>query len=68
VLYVCNVEEESAAEGNAFSARVFEKARAEGANAVIVSAAIEASWWAWMPRSAWCSSKKWASTKPASPA
>ena len=41
VLYVCNVEEESAANGNAFSARVFEKARAEGANAVIVSAAIE---------------------------
>ena len=42
VLYVCNVEEESAAQGNAFSARVFEKAKAEGANAVIVSAAIEA--------------------------
>jgi len=42
VLYVCNVEEDAAAEGNAFSARVFEKARAEGANAVIVSAAIEA--------------------------
>ena len=42
VLYVCNVEEEAAAEGNAFSARVFEKAKAEGANAVIVSAAIEA--------------------------
>jgi GTP-binding protein YchF len=42
VLYVCNVEEDSAAEGNAFSARVFEKAKAEGANAVIVSAAIEA--------------------------
>ncbi|MBN8500894.1 MAG: redox-regulated ATPase YchF [Sphingomonadales bacterium] len=41
VLYVCNVEEESAAEGNAFSAKVFEKAQAEGANAVIVSAAIE---------------------------
>ncbi len=41
VLYVCNVEEECAAEGNAFSARVFEKAKAEGANAVIVSAAIE---------------------------
>ena len=41
VLYVCNVEEASAAEGNAFSARVFEKAAAEGANAVIVSAAIE---------------------------
>ena len=42
ILYVCNVEEESAANGNAFSAKVFEKAKAEGANAVIVSAAIEA--------------------------
>jgi ribosome-binding ATPase len=42
VLYVCNVDEESAASGNDFSARVFEKAKAEGANAVIVSAAIEA--------------------------
>jgi len=42
VLYVCNVDEGSAAEGNAFSARVFEKAKAEGATAVIVSAAIEA--------------------------
>jgi len=42
VLYVCNVEEGSAANGNAHSARVFEKARAEGAEAVIVSAAIEA--------------------------
>jgi GTP-binding protein YchF len=42
VLYVCNVEEEAASEGNAFSARVFEKAAAEGASAVIVSAAIEA--------------------------
>ncbi len=41
VLYVCNVEEEAAAEGNAFSVRVFAKAKAEGANAVIVSAAIE---------------------------
>ena len=41
VLYVCNVEEDSAAQGNAFSARVFEKAKAEGAEAVIVSAAIE---------------------------
>jgi GTP-binding protein YchF len=41
VLYVCNVDEESAANGNGFSAKVFEKAKAEGANAVIVSAAIE---------------------------
>ena len=42
VLYVCNVEEDSAAEGNAFSRRVFEKAATENATAVIVSAAIEA--------------------------
>ncbi|MET0360171.1 MAG: redox-regulated ATPase YchF [Sphingobium sp.] len=42
VLYVCNVEEDSASQGNAFSARVFEKAAAEGAQAVVVSAAIEA--------------------------
>ena len=41
VLYVCNVAEEHAAEGNALSAQVFEKARAEGAEAVVVSAAIE---------------------------
>jgi ribosome-binding ATPase len=42
VLYVCNVEEASAAEGNAHSARVFAKAASEGAQAVVVSAAIEA--------------------------
>jgi len=42
VLYVCNVEEASAAEGNSQSARVFEKAKVEGAQAVVVSAAIEA--------------------------
>jgi ribosome-binding ATPase len=41
VLYVCNVDEGAAAGGNAQSARVFEKAAAEGAQAVIVSAAIE---------------------------
>jgi ribosome-binding ATPase len=41
VLYVCNVEEDAAAEGNAQSARVIERAKAEGAQAVIVSAAIE---------------------------
>ncbi|MGH6786953.1 MAG: redox-regulated ATPase YchF [Novosphingobium sp.] len=41
VLYVCNVEEEAAASGNAHSAAVFAKAKAEGAEAVIVSAAIE---------------------------
>ena len=42
VLYVCNVDEGDAANGNALSARVFEKASSEGAKAVVVSAAIEA--------------------------
>ena len=42
VLYVCNVDEGAAADGNEFSARVFAKAEAEGAKAVVVSAAIEA--------------------------
>ncbi len=42
VLYVCNVEEASAATGNAHSARVQAMAAAQGAKAVIVSAAIEA--------------------------
>ena len=42
VLYVCNVEEEAAVAGNAHTARVFAKAKAEGAEAVVVSAAIEA--------------------------
>ena len=41
VLYVCNVDEDSAATGNAFSQKVFAKAEAEGAKAVIISAAIE---------------------------
>ena len=42
VLYVCNVEEGSAAEGNAHSARVLDYAKQQGARAVVVSAAIEA--------------------------
>ena len=42
VLYVCNVAEEDAATGNDLSALVFEKAEREGAQAVVVSAAIEA--------------------------
>ena len=42
VLYVCNVDEGDAAEGNGLSAKVFEKAGAEGAQAVVISAAIEA--------------------------
>ncbi len=42
VLYVCNVDEASAATGNAFAARVAARAAAEGAASVVVSAAIEA--------------------------
>jgi GTP-binding protein YchF len=42
VLYVCNVDEADAASGNVHSARVFEKAAAEGAKVVVISAAIEA--------------------------
>ena len=41
VLYVCNVDEGSAANGNTFSEKVFAKAASEGAQAVVVSAAIE---------------------------
>jgi ribosome-binding ATPase len=41
VLYVCNVEEASADKGNAFSARVFARAKEENAVAVVVSAKIE---------------------------
>ena len=42
VLYVCNVDEASAATGNAFSRQVEEMAAAAGAGAVVISAAIEA--------------------------
>jgi GTP-binding protein YchF len=42
VLYVCNVDEASAATGNALSERVAEMAKAEGAGCVVISAAIEA--------------------------
>jgi GTP-binding protein YchF len=42
VLYVCNVEEASAATGNALSQRVEERAKAEGAVSVVISAKIEA--------------------------
>jgi ribosome-binding ATPase len=41
IVYVCNVEESSAATGNAFSAKVAERAKAEGAASVIISAKIE---------------------------
>lgn len=41
VMYVCNVEESAAATGNAFSKKVEEKAKAEGAVAVVISAKIE---------------------------
>ena len=41
VIYVCNVEEDSTADGNSLSAKVAEKAAAEGAQAVVISARIE---------------------------
>jgi GTP-binding protein YchF len=41
VLYVCNVDEASAASGNRFSQAVEEKAAREGAGAVVISARIE---------------------------
>jgi GTP-binding protein YchF len=42
VLYVCNVDEGSAASGNEFSRQVEARAREEGAVAVVISAKIEA--------------------------
>ena len=42
VLYVCNVEEGAAAQGNAQTARVAAFAKAQGAATVVISAAIEA--------------------------
>jgi GTP-binding protein YchF len=41
VLYACNVEEGAASAGNEFSKRVEERARAEGAVCVVISAKIE---------------------------
>lgn len=41
VLYVCNVEEASAVGGNAYSRKVEERAKVEGAASVVISAKIE---------------------------
>jgi ribosome-binding ATPase len=41
VVYVCNVEETAAKDGNAFSAKVEARAKSEGAACVIISAKIE---------------------------
>ncbi len=41
VLYVCNVDEASAATGNAYSRQVEVRAKAEGAGCVVISAKIE---------------------------
>ena len=41
-LYVCNVDEDSAATGNALSARVAQRAAADNAKSVVISAKIEA--------------------------
>ena len=42
IMYVCNVDEDSAATGNAFSEKVEAMATEKGASAVVISAAIEA--------------------------
>jgi GTP-binding protein YchF len=42
ILYICNVEESAASNGNAWSARVEEYARARSAACVVIAAAIEA--------------------------
>src|SRR5262249_50788828 len=42
VLYVCNVDEAQAADGNALSAKVAARAQAIGAGSVVISAKIEA--------------------------
>ena len=42
ILFVANVDEDSAGEGNAYAATVRERAEAEGAVAVVISAKIEA--------------------------
>lgn len=42
ILYVCNVDEDSAATGNDFSAQVEKMASEQGAGTVVISAAIEA--------------------------
>ena len=39
---MCNVDEGAAKDGNAYSAKVFERAKTEGAAAVVISAKIEA--------------------------
>jgi GTP-binding protein YchF len=41
VLYVCNVDESSAAAGNALTQAVEQKAKAEGAGCIVISAKIE---------------------------
>lgn len=41
ILYVCNVEEESAADGNALSQKVADMAEKQGARSVVISAKIE---------------------------
>jgi GTP-binding protein YchF len=42
VLYICNVDESAAADGNDFSVKVEQRAKEEGAGCVVISAKIEA--------------------------
>ena len=58
VIYVCNVEEDSAADGNALAAKVAEKA-AESAEAVVISARLKKNWRSSTMMSAANISKHW---------
>lgn len=42
ILYICNVDEDNAADGNEFSRAVEDMAKAQGAGCVVISAAVEA--------------------------
>ena len=55
ILYVCNVEEDASAKGNALSAAVVEMAAAEGNATVIISAQIEEEISSWTPMRRKCS-------------
>ena len=67
-LYVCNVDEAAAANGNAYSQKVEERAKAEGAACVVISAKIEAEVRRPAAEDARNSSPRWASKSRASTA
>ena len=66
VLFVCNVEESAAANGNAQTARVAAMAAAQGAGIVVISARMSA-WWSAGGRQAWAApgAGRWPGLPPA---